>query len=412
MNRIEVKEGNLAISRIEEKCIQCGMCLKTCSENNGLEKDCINCGQCILTCPTGALVPKYDYRTVMNYIKDTDYEVVVMTAPAVRVAIGDEFGFEPGSFLEGKLVSALKKIGFSKVFDITFGADLTVMEEAKELVEKIKNSGKFPMFTSCCPSWVLYMEKYFPNDVNKLSSCKSPIAMLGTMIKTYYADFNEKDPDKIITVALTPCVSKKAEMAMYKDVDFVITTRELAMMIRELEIPFKSLEDSKYDELLGKGSTAGVIFGASGGVMEAALRTAYYMLNHEKAPQEFFSLESLRGEKDVKTAVVDMKVCQIKVAVINRISTVKKVYDSLKDYHFVEVMTCPGGCVGGAGQPLVMANKMAEYRQKRINSLYENDRSEQIKESHENPEIKEAYETYINRKQVSLHTKHKTYTNV
>lgn len=405
MNRIEVKNNNLSIDRIEEKCINCGMCLKTCKSINNIENDCINCGQCILTCPTGALVPKFDYKKVLNYINDTDYIVTIMTAPAVRVAIGDEFGFAPGEFLERKLVSALKKLGFNYVFDVTFGADLTIMEEASELVDKIKNN-KLPMFTSCCPSWVLYMQKYHKSELSYLSSCKSPIAMQGAMIKSYFAELNEIPKEKIISVALTPCVSKKTEMAIYKDVDYVITTRELAMMLRECNIDFSNLEDANYDSLLGKGSGAGVIFGASGGVCEAALRTAYYMLNKEKAPNDFYNLYELRGEKDIKEAVIDMKVRTLKVAVVNKLSNVEKYFDILKKYDFVEVMACPGGCIGGGGQPLVATNKMEEYRNERINSLYKNDSELKVKESFSNPEIKDAYDIYINKNNVELHTNH------
>lgn len=409
MQRIEVESNNLSIARIEEKCIKCGMCLKTCESINNIQTECVNCGQCILTCPTGALIPKYDYKKVLNYLNDTDYTVVVLTSPAVRVAIGDEFGFPPGEFLEGKMVSSLKELGFDYVFDTTFGADLTVMEEANELVERIKNNN-LPMYTSCCPSWVLFMEKFHSSDLNNLSSCKSPIAMQGAMIKSYFADLNLINRDKIITVALTPCVSKKTEIAIYKDVDYVITTRELAMMLRECNINFNNLADKEYDCLLGKGSGAGLIFGASGGVMEATLRTAYYMLNKETAPENFYHFEKLRGEKDIKEAVVDMKALNLKIAVVNTISNVQKYYDTLKKYDFIEVMACPGGCIGGGGQPLVATAKMAEYREKRINSLYHDDSKNSIKNSYTNPEIKDAYDSYINKNEVKLHTTHKNFT--
>lgn len=403
MNRVEVKKNNLSLNRIEEKCINCGVCLKTCSEINGIEKDCLNCGQCILTCPTGALVPKFDYKKVLNYLKDTNYTVVVLTSPAVRVAIGDEYGFAPGEFLEGKMVSSLKALGFSYVFDTTFGADLTVMEESNELLTRIKNGGP-TMFTSCCPSWVLYMEKYHKEDLPLLSSCKSPIAMQGAMIKSYFADLNDIPKEKIITVALTPCVSKKTEIARYQDVNFVITTRELVMMLKECGINFASLEDQCFDSLLGKGSGAGVIFGTSGGVMEASLRTAYYMLNKEKAPESFYNLVEVRGESDIKEATIDMKEATIKVAVVNKISNVIKYYNFLKRYDFVEVMACPGGCIGGGGQPLVANNKMAEYRIERTKNLYKNDKECIVKDSYSNKEIQEAYDVYINKNRVELHT--------
>lgn len=413
MERVEVKENNLAIKRIEERCINCGMCAKTCLDNNGIEKDCINCGQCILTCPTGALVPKYSYKQVLNYLHDTDFQVMVITSPAVRVAIGDEFGFEAGTFLEGKMVSALKHLGFVKVFDTTFGADLTIIEEAKELITRLEKKENLPMFTSCCPSWVNYAKKYHADNLENISTCKSPIGMIGAMVKTYYAEYNEINPSQIILVALTPCVSKKEEIYHNPDVDFCITTSELAMMIREANLDFKNLTNQEYDSLLGKGSSAGLIFGASGGVTEAVLRTSYYFINNETAPQDFYHLEQVRGEKNFKEAIIDLKKIKIKVAVINKLISVKENYEKLKDYDFVEVMTCPGGCIGGAGQSLVAISKLDEYREKRSKALYEHDDASSLKTSYENEEIIEAYQTFIKKGKVKLHTEHKSdYTTV
>ena len=405
MNRVEVKEDNLCLNRIEEKCINCGMCLKTCKSINGFENDCINCGQCILTCPSGALTPKYDYQKVLNFINDTDYTVVVFTAPAVRVAIGDAFGFPPGSFLEGKMVSALKQIGFDFVFDTTFGADLTIMEESSELLTRIQNKN-LPMFTSCCPSWVLYSEKYHPELVKNLSTCKSPIAMQGAMIKSYFAEMHEIPKEKIISVSLTPCISKKYERSLYPDTDYVITTSELILMIQELEIDFQNLEDAPFDKLLGKGSGGGLIFGVSGGVMESILRTAYYMVNKEKAPEQFYEFLEIRGEKDIKEATVDMKEFKLKIAVVNKVSTIEKNYDKLKNYDFIEVMSCPGGCIGGGGQPLVAIKDLPSIRQERISSMYQDDKNLKIKESYMNPEIRDAYTCYINKRNIKLHTNH------
>ena len=405
MNRVEVKEDNLCLNRIEEKCINCGMCLKTCKSINGFENDCINCGQCILTCPSGALTPKYDYQKVLNFINDTDYTVVVFTAPAVRVAIGDAFGFPPGSFLEGKMVSALKQIGFDFVFDTTFGADLTIMEEASELLTRIQNKN-LPMFTSCCPSWVLYTEKYHPELVKNLSTCKSPIAMQGAMIKSYFAEMYEIPKEKIISVSLTPCISKKYERSLYPDTDYVITTSELILMIQELGIDFQNLEDAAFDKLLGKGSGGGLIFGVSGGVMESILRTAYYMVNKEKAPEQFYEFLEIRGEKDIKEAIVDMKEFKLKIAVVNKVSTIEKNYDKLKNYDFIEVMSCPGGCIGGGGQPLVAIKDLPSIRQERISSMYQDDKNLKIKESYMNPEIRDAYTCYINKRNIKLHTNH------
>ena len=405
MNRVEVKEDNLCLNRIEEKCINCGMCLKTCKSINGFENDCINCGQCILTCPSGALTPKYDYQKVLNFINDTDYTVVVFTAPAVRVAIGDAFGFPPGSFLEGKMVSALKQIGFDFVFDTTFGADLTIMEESSELLTRIQNKN-LPMFTSCCPSWVLYSEKYHPELVKNLSTCKSPIAMQGAMIKSYFAEMHEIPKEKIISVSLTPCISKKYERSLYPDTDYVITTSELILMIQELGIDFQNLEDAPFDKLLGKGSGGGLIFGVSGGVMESILRTAYYMVNKEKAPEQFYEFLEIRGEKDIKEATVDMREFKLKIAVVNKVSTIEKNYDKLKNYDFIEVMSCPGGCIGGGGQPLVAIKDLPSIRQERISSMYQDDKNLKIKESYMNPEIRDAYTCYINKRNIKLHTNH------
>ncbi len=409
MNRIKIKEDNASIARIEEKCINCGMCLTTCKNNNDIENDCINCGQCILTCPSGALIPKYDYKKVLNYLNDTNHIIVAFTSPAIRVAIGDEFGYEPGTFLETRLVGSLKELGFNYVFDTTFGADLTVMEEANELIERINNK-KTPLFTCCCPSWVQFVEKYHPEDVKYLSSCKSPIAMQAAMIKSYFADMYEIEKENIISVAITPCVSKKSEIKIYPDTDFVITTRELAMMIREMNIDFKAVEESNYDSLLGKGSGGGLIFGVSGGVMEATLRTAYYMLNKEHAPKNFYNLTEIRGEKDIKTTTVDLKKSKINIAVVSKIATVQKNYDLLKKYDFVEVMTCPGGCIGGGGQPLVAIKDISDIRTKRINSMYEAEDKMDIKDSYKNREIQDAYISYISKNKVSLHTKHQQKT--
>lgn len=414
MSRIEIKEDNVSINRIEERCINCGMCKKTCESINNIDDDCINCGQCIMTCPTGALTPQYNYKEVLNYIKDTNKTVVVFVAPAVRVAIGDSFGYKPGEFLEGKLVSALKEIGFNYVFDTTFGADLTIMEEAQELLERIKNKNT-PMFTSCCPSWVLYMYKYHLSDISKLSTCKSPIAMQAAMIKTYFAQNYDIDSENIISVSLTPCVSKKSERELYPDTDIVITSSELILMIKELGIDFNALEDKEFDKLLGKGSGGGLIFGASGGVMESVLRTAYYMLNKIKAPQEFYQLESIRGDNEFKETIVDMKQFKLKIASLSKIKTVIENYDKLKDYDFIEIMSCPGGCIGGGGQPLVAIKDLENIRKERIKSLYIGDKQQKIKESYLNPEIIDAYNFCINKGKVNLHTNHnilaKNFTN-
>lgn len=403
-NKVNISSDNISIYRIEEKCLNCGMCLKTCKSINNIDNDCINCGQCILTCPSGALVPKYDYKKVLNYINDTDYCVVAFTAPAVRVAIGDEFNYAPGTFLEGKMVSALKKIGFDYCFDATFGADLTVMEESYELIEKLKRKEK-PLFTSCCPSWVKYFKTYHEKDINNLSTCKSPLSMEATMIKTYFKDMYNLEKDKIITVSIVPCVAKKNERKLYPETDFALTTKELAMMIRETNIDFESLKDKEFDKLLGSSSSSGLIFGASGGVTEAVLRTVYYMLNGKKAPAKFYHFDEIRHEQDFKTATIDLQKYYVKVAVVNKISTVKEKYDLLKQYDFVEVMACPGGCIGGGGQPLQSIKNSKQIRESRIDSIYNKDNESNIKESFMNPLIQEAYISYISKNNVELHTK-------
>lgn len=403
MNRVEVTKSNVCLNRIEEKCINCGICLKTCQEINGFSSDCINCGNCILTCPTGALTPKYNYQEVLNYINDTDYTVVVFVSPAVRVAIGDAFGFPPGEFLEEKLVSSLKSLGFDYVFDTTFGADLTIMEESNELLTRLKTKN-LPMFTSCCPSWVLYAQKYYPDLLKKISTCKSPIAMQSAMIKSYFAEMYEIPKEKIISVSLTPCISKKYERTLYPETDISITTSELVLMLKSSNIDFANLKPATFDKLLGKGSGGGLIFGVSGGVMESTLRTLYYMVNKKKAPEEFYKFSAIRGQKGIKEATIDMEKFTLRVAVVNKVSTFKDNFDKLLQYDFVEVMACPGGCIGGGGQPLVPIKDLEEIRDKRIASMYQEDANLKIKESYMNPEIRDAYDCYINKRNINLHT--------
>lgn len=404
-NRVWIDENNPSIARIEEKCIHCGMCKTTCLNTTGISYEktkveqpiCVHCGQCILTCPVGALVPKYDYKKVLNYLKDTDYTVIVSTSPAVRVALGDEFGLEPGTFVEGKMVSALKELGFSYVLDTTFGADLTIMEEATELLNRIQNHRKLPQFTSCCPSWVKYAEMYHPELLEYISTTKSPISMQSAIIRTYFTKMHDLDPNKIITVALTPCTAKKYEIKRTElsSMDFVITTTELAMMVRECNINFKELKDEKYDNLLGKGTGAGLIFGSSGGVMEAALRTTYYFLTNEKAPEDFYQLDEVRGQEGIKEATIKLKDITCKVAVVSGLKNVEQIIPKMHEYTFIEVMNCKGGCIGGGGQPLVAIGKMDAYRQARIDSLYQDDQQQVIRDSYENPDIKALYQSYL-----------------
>ena len=288
-NRVVISDNNLSINRIEERCLNCGLCKKTCeSQNNLCDGDCINCGACIQTCPAGALTPVYNYKKVLNYIKDTDKIVIANIAPAVRVAIGDEFGFEPGTFLEKKIVNVLKTIGFDYVFDIAFSADVTVFEEAKEFISRLENKQNLPQLTSCCPSWVSYVEKYHNDYIDNLSHVKSPIGIHGALVKEYFCKFSEIDKNNVINVTFAPCVSKKTEIKKYNDnnTDFVLTTTELAMMIRELEIDIKNIKEKEFDKLLGESSKNGLAFGVSGGVANAVVKTAYYLMNNEKAPDD------------------------------------------------------------------------------------------------------------------------------
>lgn len=404
MSRVSIKEDNLSIGRVNEKCINCGMCLKTCENCNNIGDSCVNCGQCIVTCPSGAIIPKFQYRDVLNIINDTKKVVVAFVSPAVRVAIGDEFGYDAGEFLEKKLVSALKMIGFDYVFDTTFGADLTVMEEAWELIERINNK-KTPMFTSCCPAWVSWLKLMHPEDLELLSSCKSPIAMQAEVIRSYFKDMYEIQNDNITTVAIVPCVAKKTEASVYPKTDYVLTTKEVAMMIRELGIDFRTLKDQEFDPLMGSSSSSGLIFGASGGVSEAVLRSAYYMVNKKKAPIKFYNLEELRGEDNFKTITLDFQKFYLRVAVINKLSTLKENYDVLKNYDFVEVMACPGGCVGGAGNQYQSIKDVGDIIRKRRESLFRVDKNACVKESYMSPLIQDVYISYLSKNNVELHTK-------
>lgn len=415
MAKVFINEENNALQRIEEKCIDCGQCLKTCQMKNNLGVDvCIDCGQCIMTCPMGALVPKYNYKEVLANINDEEKITTISISPAVRVAIGDEFGYAPGEFLEKKLVGVLKKIGFDYVFDVTFGADLTVMEEATELINRMKTRKNLPMYTSCCPSWTLNMEKFHSEDLKHLSTCKSPIGMQGAIIKQYFAQLKNLNPKDIVTVSLTPCVSKKSEIRKDENNDYVITTSELCMLIREQGLNFKEIEEKEFDSILGRGSGAGIIFGTSGGVMEATLRTAYYLLNQKEAPINFFSFEYLRGNKPIKEAVVDLGKMQIKVAVVFGISNINNIYEKLKDYQFVEVMTCQNGCVGGSGQPILPIQKQMNMIQSRMASLYEKDKNTTIKSSYRNKEIQKIYANFLNNplSEKSKELLHRDYSNL
>jgi len=427
-----------SIVRDPNKCILCRRCVSVCEKQQsvsaiglanrgsrsvvttfkdmGLGKvECVNCGQCILVCPTGALMERSSINEVWKAINDPKKVVVVQTAPAVRAAIGEEFGLEPGEPFTGKMVAALRGVGFDKVFDTDFSADLTIIEEGHELLSRIKNKGVLPMITSCSPGWIKFSEHFFPGVLDHLSTCKSPQQMFGAVAKTYYAKKLGVDPRNMVVVSVMPCVAKKFEAKRpemnaafhywkgelglkeadsFQDVDFVLTTREAARMIKEAALDFKSLQDEDFDAPLGIGSGAGVIFGNTGGVMEAALRTVAEVVT--KKPLEKIEFHAVRGMDGIKSAEVDLAGTKVKIAVAHGLANARKLLEDVRDkkspYHFVEIMTCEGGCIGGGGQPFPTN---AEVRKKRAASLYKADEGLKIRKSHENPVIKELYAEFL-----------------
>ena len=414
-----------SIVRDPNKCILCGRCVRVCEEiqkigcidfikrgfrsqiSTAFESSinvtsCVNCGQCINVCPTGALRENNNIREVMLAIESGKF-VVAQHAPAVSVALGEEFGFPPGKDVDGLMVSAMRKIGFKAVFDTSFAADLTIMEEASELVERIKSGKKnMPMFTSCCPGWVKYVETFYPDYIKNLSTCKSPHQMLGAIIKSYYAKKNNLDPKDIVVVSVMPCTAKKFEVKRnelksgnFEDVDISITTRELARLISMNNINLKNLKPESADMPFGQRSGAGKIFGASGGVCEAALRTAYHLLTGKELKELDF--QEVRGLNGVKKTKVNINGKDIKIAVVSGLGNVKELLESAdfeSEYDFVEVMACPGGCINGGGQPF-LKNKKALYD--RMKALYDIDSREKIRTSHSNPAIKSLYEEFLGR---------------
>lgn len=337
----------------------------------------------------------------MDYIKDTEKIVVAYTSPAVRVALGEEFS-SPEVNVEGKMVSVLKELGFNYVFDATFGADLTIMEEASELIERLQNKKNIPQFTSCCLAWVKYLEIYHPKLTKYLSTCKSPIGMQGAVVKNYFAKMMDIPKENIIAVAITPCTAKKYEITLpnNNDTDFVITTSELAMMIRENNIDFNFLKEKMFDSILSKGSGAGVIFGNSGGVMEAAIRTAYHLITKEELPKKILDFKEVRGYNNMKTATIEIADHKLRLLVVHGCSTIEPLLKELEEnnsleYDFIEVMNCPGGCIGGGGQPLGVVSKQQEIAERRINGLYQEDCKEKVRASYENQDIIDIYNSYL-----------------
>lgn len=412
---VPISKKNDAIEKIDEKCVHCGFCKRVCSNdvtvarmfevNPNVEPICINCGQCANFCPTEAIREKMDYLKVKEILKSKENVVVCSVAPAVRVALGEEFGIEPGTNIEGKIVSALKKLGVDYVFDITFGADLTIMEEAMELVHRIKENKVLPQFTSCCPAWVKYAEIFYPELIPNISTAKSPISMQSTLIRTYFAKQININSENIINIVITPCTAKKSEINRKelsytkKDTDYIITTREFAKWLKEENIDILNLEDDKFASPLSKGSSAGLIFGNSGGVCEAAIRTAYYYLTGKNLKKEELSFNSVRGMEGIKEADINIDGKDIKVAVCNGMCNAKILIDKLKnkevEYDFIEVMNCIGGCIAGGGQPKITLYNLKSTKEKRMKGIYSEDEKSTLRLCHENPEIKEIYEKFL-----------------
>lgn len=422
--RVPIEIDNVSICRDEDLCIRCGMCKNVCTESIGVHGTytfeqtggkavCINCGQCANVCPVNSITEKNEFFKVAEAVADKDKIVIVSTSPSVRAALGEEFGMEDGSFVEGKMVTLLRMLGFDYVLDTNFAADLTIVEEASELIERVtKKTAPLPQFTSCCPAWIKFVEMYYPDLIPNISTAKSPISMQGPTIKTYFAKSNNIDPKKIVNVALTPCTAKKYEIRRdemndagkylgvedMRDMDYVITTRELAKWAKFNKIDFKNLEDGTYDPLMSKASGAGVIFGNTGGVMEAALRTAYEYITGKPAPEALLNYTPVRGYEGIKEASVDIDGLMVNVAVVYGTNNARKFIEEMKkgdkQYHFVEVMTCPGGCIGGGGQPKNVMKDMDEVRKMRIKALYNKDEAMTLRKSHENPEIIKVYEDF------------------
>ena len=437
-----VDRSSPSIMKDDTKCIRCQRCVRTCDELQGIgaltvaykgdkqqistfmgkpisEVVCTNCGQCVNRCPTAALVEQTYIEEVWKAINNPEKFVVVQTAPAIRAALGEELGFPPGMRVTGKLVSALKLVGFDSVLDTDFTADLTIVEETAELLGRLKRAlvdnetVALPMMTSCSPGWIKFQEHLFPDMLDNLSTCKSPQQMFGALSKTYYARKKGIDPSNMVSVSIMPCTAKKFEAKRpemrdsgYQDVDYVLTTRELAMMIRQTGIDFMKLSDEHYDSLMGASTGAAVIFGATGGVMEAALRTAWEIVTGTEVPFEKLNITPVRGFEGIKSASLRisnakpeysfLEGVELKVAVAHGLANAKKLVEAIRkgelNFHFVEVMACPGGCIGGGGQPMPTSS---EIRSKRVAAIYAEDMGLAIRKSHDNPEVKLLYKLFL-----------------
>ena len=424
-NTYEIDDKSPSIVRDPNKCILCRRCVSMCNKvqkigaigvtergfnscvstagHNSLnDVNCTFCGQCIEVCPTGALREKDSTQIVWDKINDKNTYVIVQTAPSVRVALGEEFGMPIGTNVEGKMVNALKQMGFDKVFDTNTGADFTIVEEGTEFIKRLQNNDNLPMITSCCPGWVKYIEMNYPENIGHLSSCKSPHEMFGALLKTYYAKKEEIDPSKMFVVSVMPCIAKKYERQreeMKQDVDAVITTRELARMIKQAKIDFVNLEDAKFDDPMGEATGAAAIFGVTGGVMEAALRSVSEIVTGK--PLDKISFEQVRGESGIKRAEIEIGDKKVKVAVAHGLANAQTIMEEIKsgkaDYQFVEIMACPGGCITGGGQPIKSAKIQEEVdvHKKRAEAMYSIDEKSVIRKSHRNPVLKQIYKDFL-----------------
>jgi len=416
--------SSAAIVRDPDKCILCGRCVRVCEEIQGVSaidfigrgsgtvvgtafddglnlSSCINCGQCIMVCPTGALREQSHIKAVLDALANPDKHVVVQHAPSISVTIGEELGLAPGADVDGLLTAAMRRLGFARVFDTAFSADLTIMEEASELAQRLQNGGPLPMMTSCSPGWVKYVEQFYPDYIDNLSSCKSPQQMMGALIKSFYAERQGVSPEDIYSVSIMPCVAKKFEAQRPEmapggiaDVDGVLTTRELARIIRMHGLDLASLEPEKPDSPFGDRTTAGKLFGGSGGVMEAALRTAHWLLTGTDLEDP--KLDAVRGLEGVKEAQLEIAGTTVGVAVVSGLANAGKLLEQVRngrdDLHFIEVMTCPGGCIAGGGQPY---STSPERIRARLQTLYQIDAEETVRESHQNPSIQRLYKEYL-----------------
>jgi NADP-reducing hydrogenase subunit HndD len=451
-HKYSIDRSSPSFIKDDSKCIRCQRCVRTCSElqyisaiavaNKGAHQKissfhnrpmsqvvCTNCGQCVNRCPTGALVEKTYIDQVWDAIYDPDKHVVVQTAPAVRVALGEDLGYDPGERVTGKMVNALKQLGFNSVLDTDFSADLTIMEEGTELLVRLKKALvdgdkniSLPMFTSCSPGWIKFVEHKYPEFLPNLSTCKSPQQMFGALAKTFYAKKRNIDPSKIVSVSIMPCTAKKFEAdrpemraSGFKDVDFVLTTRELAVMIKQAGIDFRNIGESNYDSIMGESTGAAVIFGATGGVMEAALRTAYEIVTGREVPFGNLNITPVRGMEGVKEATIKIEGCvdawkflegaELKVAIAHGLVNANKIMQMTREgnapYHFVEIMACPGGCIGGGGQPIPTN---LQIRQKRMNAIYTEDENKVLRKSHENPDVIAIYKEFLD--QPNSHKSH------